>query len=477
MTEYESVIGLEVHAQLNTKTKIFCSCPNSFGAVANSQVCPVCLGLPGTLPVLNKEALISIIKAGMMFDSEIASFSKFDRKNYFYPDLPKAYQISQYDLPVCKGGVVVIEMDGDIKEIRLNRIHLEEDAGKLLHEDYEGEGSAVDYNRTGTPLIEIVSEPDIRSPKEAFEYLTSLKRSVKYLGVSDCNMEEGSLRCDANVSIRPKGDEKLGTKTEIKNMNSFHGVEKAIQYEIDRQMRCVADGKTIVQETRLWDGVNLKTKSMRSKEEAHDYRYFPEPDLTPIKIDEDFLQNIAKDIPEAPFKRKERFKSQYSLNDFDAGVLISDMELANFYEQACEHGGSPKNICNWISTELLRAIKESAKPLKDYHIKPEHISKLVCLIEKGKITGKIGKTVFQEMSKYGDDPEKIVAEKGLIQIQDTAEIEKIVDDVINNNPQPVEDFKQGKKNAMGYLVGQVMKFSKGKANPQVVNEILKKKLN
>ncbi len=477
MTEYEPVIGLEVHCQLNTKTKIFCSCPTAFGAQPNTQVCPICLGLPGVLPVLNQEALKSIIKAGLIFGSQIASYSKFDRKNYFYPDLPKAYQISQYDLPICLGGTVSIEMDGQARSIRLHRIHLEEDAGKLLHQDYSGHGSAVDYNRTGTPLIEIVSEPDLRSPKEAFEYLTSLKRNLKYLNISDCNMEEGSLRCDANVSVRPKGREKFGTRAEVKNMNSFHNVEKAIQFEIERQIESLERGERVVQETRLWDPVKMETRTMRSKEEAHDYRYFPDPDLTPLKISKDFIEELKKELPEAPHLRKDRFKVQYSINDYDAGVLTSEKDIADFYEKACKGGGNAKSICNWISTELLGSLKDSKTSIYSTKVKPLHISQLVQLIEQGKITGKTGKSIFQEMLSTGNDPEKIVESQGLTQIQDTSEIEKIIEQVIQANPKPVEDFKAGKKNAVGFLVGQAMRLSKGKANPEIVQSILVKKLS
>ena len=476
MSDYEAVIGLEVHAQLNTESKIFCSDPTTFGKKANTQVSPVSLGLPGTLPVLNREALYSIIKAGLTFGCKIAQRSKFDRKNYFYPDLPKAYQISQYDMPICQGGFVQIDMDGNEKSVQLNRIHLEEDAGKLMHSDYDGHGSAVDYNRAGIPLVEIVSEPDMHSADEAYEYLVSLKRSLKYLNISDCNMEEGSLRCDANVSIRPCGSKELGTKSEVKNLNSFHGVKKAIQYEIQRQTRCVEKGERVVQETRLWDTSQLVTRSMRSKEEAHDYRYFPDPDLPPLHIDESLVDQLRKQLPEAPLTRKKRFKKDYQLNDYDAGVLIGEKELADYFEEACQIGGSPKNICNWITSELLAALKEAKIDLGKYIIRPCHISQLVQLIESGKITGKIGKIVFLEMTASGQNPETIVKEKSLVQIQDQNEIEKIIDQVIEQNPKPVDDVKSGKKNALGFLVGQVMKLSKGKANPQIVNDLLNKKL-
>ncbi len=475
--EYEPVIGLEVHVQLNTKTKIFCSCSTKFGSEPNSQTCPVCLGLPGVLPVLNREALKKGILAGMALNSRISQYSKFDRKNYFYPDLPKAYQISQFDKPICEGGYVEIEANNKKKKIGITRLHLEEDAGKSIHsEDPARNISYVDLNRTGVPLAEIVSEPDIRSGDEAYEYLQKIKSLMKYIEASDCNMEEGSLRCDVNISIRKKGASEFGEKVEIKNLNSFKAVRSAINYEIERQTRMIQYGNKIHQETRLWDADKNETYGMRSKEDAHDYRYFPDPDLAPVILDSAFIDEVKKELPELPDEKRERFIAQYNLPQYDAGVLTSIKQLAQYFESVVEKGADPKKASNWIMSELLGKIDDAEK-IDAFPVTAEMLAGLLKLIKNNTISGKIAKKVFDEMIKTGKDAETIVEEKGLKQVTDTAEIGSMIDRVIENNPKSVEDYKNGTKKALGFLVGQVMKESKGKANPQMVNEILVKKLN
>jgi aspartyl-tRNA(Asn)/glutamyl-tRNA(Gln) amidotransferase subunit B len=474
--EFESVIGLEVHVQMNTKSKIFCGCSTSFTHDPNSNTCPVCLGLPGVLPVLNSEALKKSVMAGLAINCSISKYSKFDRKNYFYPDLPKAYQISQFDKPICVKGFLEVTTPSGPKKIRINRLHMEEDAGKNIHSDDPSKPySYVDFNRSCVPLMEIVSEPDLSNSDEAYEYLSKLRQTMKYIGVSDCNMEEGSLRCDVNISIRPKGDTKLGQKVEIKNMNSFKAVKTAIDYEFARQKNTIADGEKIVQETRLWDADKNASFSMRSKEEAHDYRYFPDPDLPPITIDDAYIESIRSSLPELPEQKKARFISEYSLPEYDAGVLTSAKQCADYFEETVKLGANPKKASNWIMSEILAHVEDLEK-IANFIITPKAVAKLIEMIDNNTISGKIAKTVFAEMLTSGAMPDVIVKEKGLTQVTNTGEIEKIVDDVISTNPQSVADFSAGKEKALGFLVGQIMKLSKGKANPQMANEILLKKL-
>jgi len=475
--EFDAVIGLEVHVQLNTNSKIFCSCSTQFGAQANTQVCPVCLGLPGVLPILNKEVLKKAIQAGLALHCKIASYSKFDRKNYFYPDLPKAYQISQYDKPICYDGYIEIVTGNGIKRIGITRLHMEEDAGKNIHsEDSDYKVSYVDFNRTGVPLIEIVSEPDINTPDEAYQYLQNLRSILKYIEVSDCNMEEGSLRCDVNVSLKPKGAKEFGQKVEIKNLNSFRSVKLALEYEIERQKKMLLQDEKIVQETRLWDADRNTTYSMRSKEEAHDYRYFPEPDLPPIEISKDFIEQLKNELPELPHEKRIRFMQQYGLPEYDAQVLTSTKQLASYYEAVVADGAQPKKASNWIMSEVLAKI-DDPEFIDSFNVKPKDLAMLLKRIDDATISGKIAKTVFEEMLETGKNPDTIINEKGLRQVTDTGAIESIIDEVIKNNPKSVEDFKNGKDKAFKFLIGQVMKESKGKANPQMVNDILMKKLS
>ncbi len=478
--EYEPVIGLEVHVQLATKSKLFCACSTEFGSEPNRNTCPVCLGWPGSLPVLNQQALQFAIKVGLALSCEVSERLKFDRKNYFYPDLPKAYQISQYDMPVNKGGFLLIDVktsEGGIQEIRIGitRAHLEEDAGKLLHEGIK-DGSLVDYNRAGIPLLEIVSEPDLRSPEEAYAYLVSLKAILQYLEVSDCNMEEGSLRCDANVSVRKKGETQFGTKAEIKNMNSFKAVQKAIQYEIERQRDVLGNHERVIQETRLWNENKGQTFPMRSKEEAHDYRYFPEPDLVPFTISRETVETIRQTLPELPADRAKRFMKNYSLSQYDAFVLVQEKNLAHYFEDCLKEKGNAKLVSNWIQSELLALLNEHKVSIENSPVKPKDLAGLIRLIENNTVSGKIAKDVLPIMFETGQSAETIVKEKGLEQVTDTKQIEAIVDRVIQANPKVADDFRTGKKQALGFLVGQIMKESKGKANPQLANEILTKKL-
>jgi len=479
LAEYEAVIGLEVHAELKTKSKIFCSCSTEFGAEPNTQVCPVCLGLPGTLPVLNKKVVEYAIKAALALNCKIAEYSKFDRKNYFYPDLPKNYQISQYDLPIATDGYLTINIDGKEKRIGITRLHMEEDAGKLVHSNDDisrADYSLVDFNRAGVPLIEIVSKPDIRTPEEARIYLEQLKAILQYTDVSDCKMQEGSLRCDANVSVRPKGSSEFGTKTELKNMNSFKALQKALEYEINRQIELLEKGLSVVQETRTWNEQKGITETLRSKEEAHDYRYFPEPDLVPLVISRDWVEEIRKSLPELPSERKQRLIRDYGLPEYDAEVITRSKALADFYDECVKIYDNPKEISNWVMGELLRLLNANNMEVEDSPIKPKDLVELLELQNKGIISGKIAKQVFDEMFETGKDAETIVNEKNLVQINDANEIEKIVDKVMEENPKSVEDYRNGKERALKFLVGQVMKETKGKANPQLVNEILKKKL-
>lgn len=485
--KYEAVIGLEVHAQMLTDSKIFCGCSTKFGSEPNTQTCPVCIGMPGVLPVLNKKALEFAIKTGLAMNCRISPYSRFARKNYFYPDLPKGYQISQYELPICEHGYIEIVGDVATNKIGITRIHMEEDAGKNIHESAPskvsggGNYSFVDLNRAGVPLMEIVSEPDIRSPREAVEYMKKLRTILRYLGVCDGNMEQGSLRCDANVSVRPVGQDEFGVKVEIKNINSFKFVEKALDYEIRRQIKVLGDGGKIVQETRLWDPVRGITESMRGKEEAHDYRYFPEPDLVPIMVEQKWIDEIRSSLPELPDIKRERFVSEYGLSESDADLLISERAVADWFEEATASYAlsvsGPKIVSNWMMGELTRLLNENNETMEECPVRPSQLADMLKLIDKGTISGKIAKTVFEEMYKTGRDAEVIIKEKGLVQITDTVAIEKIVDDVISKNPNEVERFKSGEEKLIGFFVGQVMKLTKGKANPQIVNELLKKKLS
>ena len=473
--EFEAVIGLEVHAQLKTKSKIFCSCSTAFGAPPNTHTCPVCLGMPGVLPVLNKKVVEYTMRMALATGCKIESESRFARKNYFYPDLPKGYQISQYELPIARHGYIDIEVDGGHHRIGITRIHMEEDAGKLDH-DTGRPVSMVDFNRTGVPLIEIVSEPDIRSPEAAGAYLRQLRSIVRYLGICDGNLEEGSFRCDANVSIRPKGSDAFGTRTEIKNLNSFKHVEKALQYEINRQKETLADGGEIVQETRLWDPDKNRTDSMRGKEEAHDYRYFPDPDLLPLVIDEDWIETVRRNLPELPAEKKKRFVAEYGLPLYDAEILTSDRDLAEYFEN-CLHGfNQPKPVSNWIMGSLLGLLNAAGKSIDQSPISAPHLARLLKLIDDGAISGKIAKTVFDEMASSGKPPRQIVEEKGLVQISDSSAIEDIVSRVLADCSAEVAAYRNGKTKLLGFFVGQVMKETRGQANPKMVNEILKSKL-
>ncbi len=476
--EYEAVIGLEVHVQLNTKTKIFCNCSTEFGATPNSNVCPVCLGMPGVLPVLNEEVLKKAIQAALALNCEISEYSKFDRKQYFYPDLPKGYQISQYDLPIAKNGYLDIKVDGKKKRIGITRLHMEEDAGKLIHSEVSGVNySYVDLNRAGVPLAEIVSEPDMRSPQEAYQYLILLKNRIRYAGVSDCNMEEGSLRCDANVSIRPKGSKELGVKTEVKNMNSFKAVEKALEYEIKRQIKAIESGEKIVQETRLWNADREITLPMRSKEEAHDYRYFPEPDLVPIVVDKKWVEELKNSLPEMPDIKAERYVKEFGLPEYDAEVLTSEKSISDFYEKCISIYNNYKTVSNWIMSELMQYLNKNKKDIEELeNLKVENFVSLVKLVDTNVITGKVGKEIIIEVIEKGISPEKYVEEKGLKQISDTSEIDKFIDEVIAEEKEAVEKYKSGKTKVIGFLVGQVMRKSRGKANPKLVNQLMEKKL-
>ncbi|MBO5588221.1 MAG: Asp-tRNA(Asn)/Glu-tRNA(Gln) amidotransferase subunit GatB [Anaerovibrio sp.] len=477
---YEAVIGLEIHSELKTNTKIFCGCATTFGAEHNTHVCPVCLGLPGVLPTLNKRVLEFAIKAGLALNCEINKFSKFDRKNYYYPDLPKNWQTSQYDLPICENGYVdITKSNGETKRIRITRIHMEEDAGKLVHSGNtikDSDTSNVDYNRTGVPLIEIVSEPDMSSPEEARLYMEKVKSILQYIDVSNCKMEEGNLRADLNVSLRPAGSDVLGTRTEMKNINSFKAVEEALTYEIERQEEVLEDGGHIIQETRTWDPDRGITLSMRSKENAHDYRYMPEPDLVPIITTDEEIEAFRKSLPELPDARKARLEEQFGLSAYDAGIITSSREMAEYFDAVIETGADAKLAANWIMGDLSKNLNAESLEIADSPVDAKRLGEMIGLISKGTISSKIAKKVFEEMWKSPDSPEKIVKDKGLVQITDTKAIEEIVDKVIEANQKAVEDYKSGNKKAIGALVGQVMKQSKGKANPQTVNQILAQKL-
>jgi len=478
---YEVVIGLEVHTELKTASKIFCCSSTEFGGDPNTHICPVCTGLPGVLPVLNKKVLEFAIKTGLALNCQIAEFSKFDRKNYYYPDLPKNYQISQYDLPIAEHGHLEITVNGEHKRIGITRVHMEEDAGKLVHAGTTmatAKYSLADYNRTGVPLCEIVSEPDLRSPEEARIYLEKLKAILQYCDVSDCKMEEGSLRCDANISVRPVGQKEFGTRTELKNMNSFRALQRALEYEVERQIEVLEDGGRVIQETRTWDEAKGITLSMRSKEQAHDYRYFPDPDLVPMVIGKDWVEQIRATLPELPDARKERYMREYDLPEYDAEVITGSKALSDYFDQALKLTANAKGLSNWVMGELLKYINATGMEVDDdkFPVPPANLAELVDLIDKGTISGKIAKDVFREMQESGKKPAAIVEEKGLVQITDEGAIATIVDEVLAANPQSVEDFRNGKDRAIGFLVGQVMKASKGKANPEMVNKLLREKM-
>ncbi|HBU06235.1 MAG TPA: Asp-tRNA(Asn)/Glu-tRNA(Gln) amidotransferase GatCAB subunit B [Nitrospiraceae bacterium] len=475
--KYEAVIGLEVHAQMLTDSKIFCGCSTKFGSEPNTQTCPVCIGMPGVLPVLNKKAIEFATKTGLATNCKISSYSRFARKNYFYPDLPKGYQISQYELPICEHGYVEIVVDAEIRRIGITRIHMEEDAGKNIHEG-AGNYSFVDLNRAGVPLMEIVSEPDIRTPKEATEYMKKLRAIMRCLGVCDGNMEQGSLRCDANISIRPVGQKEYGTRAEVKNINSFKFVEKALEYEIKRQIKVIEEGGKVIQETRLWDSDKGITESMRGKEEAHDYHYFPEPDLVPITIERKWIDEIKASLPELPDAKRKRFVSEYGLPEYDADLLTEEKSTAEYFEEAVKLGGNPKIVANWIITNIFKHLKEEDKEITEILFTPKHLVNVLSLVLAGSTSTTMAKTtILDEVLKSGKMPEVIVKEKGLVQISDSSEIEKAVDEVIAKNPKEVERFKAGDEKLLGFFVGQIMKLTKGKANPQIVNEIVKKKLS
>jgi len=472
-SDFEPVIGLEIHAQLLTKSKLFCSCPTQFGLGDNDNTCPVCTAMPGALPVLNKQAVDFSMKTGLALNCKIRETSVFARKQYFYPDLPKGYQISQYDKPLCEEGFVEFMLNGEKKRVRIERAHMEEDAGKSIH---NGDHTLINLNRAGVPLLEIVSGPDMRSAQEAAEYARTVRQILLYLEVCDGNLEEGSLRCDCNVSVRRKGTEKFGTRTEIKNINSFRFIEKAIEYEIHRQIDCILSGEKIVLETRLYDPDKNRTFTMRSKEEAHDYRYFPEPDLLPLKVEQAWIIESKEALPELPIARATRFTEQYKIPQYDALVLTTEKTLANYFEETAEVSKNPKAASNWVMTELLRELNNAQKDVSNSPISAKHLGELILEIDKGTISGKIAKSVFLEMWKTQKDPVRIINEKGLVQISDNSSIEKMIDDIINTNAGQVEQYRAGKEKLFGFFVGQVMKVSKGQANPELVNELLKTKL-
>lgn len=476
--EYEVIVGLETHAELATITKLFCGCSTKFGAEPNTQVCPVCLGMPGVLPVMNKKAFEYALKAAIALNCRIDEFTNFDRKSYYYPDLPKNYQISQNYYNLGVDGYMDISMNGTISRIRIHNVHLEEEAGKLIHpEEITADYSLVDFNRAGVPLLEIVSYPDMRNLDEVESYMQTLRKILLYTEISDCKMQEGSLRFEASISLRKNGSEKLGNRVEIKNLNSMKSVLKAIEYEAQRQSEVLDRGETVDRETRLWDEVSEKSARMRSKEEAQDYRYFPEPDLLPVLIDEKWLFAIKASIPELPSERKQRFMEVFKLSDYDAGVLTEEKVLADLFDDCVKILDRPKAFCNWITNDLLREVKERKLDINNLLIKPEQLASLVELIEKGTISSTIAKEVFSDMIQTGKDPQKIIEGKGLTQISDEGLIESVIDKVIAGNPNVIEDYKKGKKNALAFLVGQVMKETKGKANPRMVNEMLAKKIS
>ena len=478
MARYEPVIGLEVHVQLATATKIFCGCPTGFGAPPNANVCPVCLGMPGALPVLNGQAVELALKAALALNCSIRPQSRFARKNYFYPDLPKGYQISQYDEPLAEHGFVEIVVDGHAKRIGITRIHMEDDAGKSIHDAFKDSDrySYVDLNRSGTPLIEIVSEPDMRSSEEAFAYLTVVKQVLQFVEVSTCDMEKGHLRCDANVSVRLRGAEKLGTKAEVKNLNSFRFLREALDYEIGRQVALIENGGRVVQETRLYNPDTGETAGMRSKEEAHDYRYFPEPDLVPLRVSEEWLARVRAAMPELPESKRARFAGTFGLSEYAADVLTQTRAASEYYETAAKVSGDPKTAANWVMGDLMGMLKAEGKEIADSPVTAENLGDLVKRIAGGELSGKLGKEIFAKMFSTGETPGTIIEREGLKQISDSGALEKVIADVIAANPKQVEQYKGGKTTVLGFLVGQVMKASRGQANPAAVNELLKKRL-
>ncbi len=474
--DYEVIIGLEVHAELATKSKIYCGCSTEFGSDPNTHVCPICTGMPGVLPVLNEKVVEYAVKMGLATNCKIARFSKQDRKNYFYPDLPKAYQTSQYDLPLCYEGHVDFMVDGKPKTVGITRIHIEEDAGKLIHDPYTGD-TLVDLNRCGVPLIEIVSEPDIRSKEEAIEYMQTLKSTLEYLEICDCKMQEGSLRCDVNLSVRKKGETKFGTRTETKNLNSFKAIGRSIEFEIDRQIKELENGGQIYQETRRWDDDKGIGYAMRTKEDAHDYRYFPEPDLAPIVLSDEYVEGLRASLPEMPNVRRDRYINELGLPEYDATQITNSKHMAEFFDKAVAKCGNAKLVSNWIMSDLSRKLNETEMEITDVKFTAENLGELIELIDKGTISSAIAKKVFEFMYESGDAPAKIVEEKGLVQITDESAIRDMVVSVINENEQSVQDFLNGKDKAVGFIVGQVMKASRGKANPGVVNKLIMEELN
>ena len=476
MKEYEVIIGLEVHAELSTKTKMYCNCSTTFGADPNTHCCPICTGMPGVLPVLNERVVEYAVKAGLATNCEISRFSKQDRKNYFYPDLPKAYQTSQYDLPLCIGGHLDINVNGNKKRIGITRIHIEEDAGKLIHDAYTGD-TLVDMNRCAVPLIEIVSEPDIRSADEAVAYMQTLKSILEYLEVCDCKMQEGSLRCDVNLSVRPIGQKEFGTRTETKNLNSFKAIHNSIEFEIQRQIEVLENGGVVHQETRRFDDVKGVGYAMRSKEDAQDYRYFPEPDLAPIVLSDEYINNIKDNLPEMPHIKKERYVSEYGLPEYDAEILTSSKKTASFFEKSNSICNNPKSVSNWLMGDFARLLNEKEIEIDESKVTEENLASLIMLIDKGTISSKIAKQIFEEMFETGEKAEDIVNKKGLVQISDEGAIKEICQKIVDANPQSIADYKAGKDRAIGFLVGQVMKETKGKANPQIVNKLLLEIIN
>lgn len=472
---YEIVMGLEIHAELSTKSKIYCGCSTEFGGEPNTHCCPICTGMPGVLPVLNKKVVEYAVKAGLAMNCTISQFSKQDRKNYFYPDLPKAYQVSQFDLPLCQNGYVEIEVGGVHKKVGITRIHIEEDAGKLMHDEWET-GTLVDYNRCGVPLIEIVSEPDMRSPEEARAFVENVKAILEYLDVCDCKMQEGSLRADVNLSVRPEGSTTFGTRTEMKNLNSFRSIQRAAENEAQRQIREIEDGGSITQDTRRWDDAKGYSYAMRSKEEAHDYRYFPEPDLVPVVVDDEWLNRIKASLPELPAARKNRYIADYGLPEYDAGLLTSSKRLADFYEDAVKESSNAKAVSNWIMGDLMRILKEKELDVDAVPFPGGYLAKLVSLIDKGTISGTIARKVFERMFESGREPGLIVKEEGLEVVNDEGALTASVRKILAANPQSVADFKSGKEKAFGFLVGQAMREMKGKADPQAINRLLKEEL-
>ncbi len=480
--KYEPVIGLETHVELYTATKMFCGCRLSFGQEKNIYTCAVCLGHPGSLPVINRKAVEYATKIALALNCRINRYTIFHRKNYFYPDMPKNYQISQYDVPLGVEGYLDIDMGDYTRRVGITRVHMEEDTGKLLHTGTTGrisesEASIVDFNRAGTPLIEIVTEPDIRSPEEAREYMIALRNLILFLDVSDCNMEEGSLRCDANVSVRKKGDSKIGTKTEIKNLNSFKFLQKGLEYEVKRQVKVLESGDKVIQQTRHYDSKTGTTKALRSKEEAHDYRYFPEPDLVPIYLEDEMIESISKTIPELPAAKVKRFKEKYGLSGDDCSFLANNKDLADYFEKCCRYYDNAKNIVNWIMGEFSALLNKEKITIKESRVTPENLCKMLKIMEKGKISSKMAKSVFEEMFNTGKDPQKIIENRGLEQISDEGLLETVINEVIRENPGPVEQFREGKEKALSFLIGRVMAKTRGKANPQLANEIIRKKIS